>query len=592
MTRDRFAGFAAVFVFVAGVSADALCRPPQIRPSGEERLVASGEAGRPGGRLVVALRSEPKTLNPVIAVDISSRDVIGRMVADLIHIKRSSQQTEPALAKSWTASRDGRRYTLRLRRGLRFSDGHPLDVEDVLFSFRVYLDEKVHSPQRDLLVVGGKPVTVRKLDAQTVQFELAEPYAAAERLFDGFAVLPRHLLETAYREGKLTQVWGLTAPPGQIAGLGAFRLKEYVPGQRLVLERNPYYWKEDRTGKRLPYLDEIIFLFVGNEDAQAIRFQAGETDVISRLSPANFPILAGEAQARRYRLYDLGPGLEYSFLFFNLNDLPPGRLPQVARKQEWFRKAEFRQAVSAAIDREAIVRLVYQGKAAPLWGPASPGNPRWVNAAIARPPRSLARARELLQSAGFSWKKDGALVDGGGEPVEFTIVSNAGNEQRVKMAAIIQDDLSQLGMRAQLVPLENRALLDRVLQSYDYEACLLALASGDADPNGEMNIWTSQGSTHLWRLSQLRPAPPWEAEVDRLMKEQLSTLEYRRRKRLYDRVQVLLAQNLPVVFLASPHILVGAKEGLGNFHPAVMDPYALWNADELFWRAPRAAAGK
>jgi peptide/nickel transport system substrate-binding protein len=255
-----------------------------------EVLRTDHEAGRPGGRLVYAVRSEPKTLNPVTAVDVVSREVVGRLQADLIHIDRQTQRAGSALAKSWTVSPDGLHYTLLLRRGLRFSDGHPFDADDVLFTFRCYLDERNASPQRDLLVIGGKPVGLRKLDAFRVAFDLAQPYAAAERLFDSLAILPRHLLEKAQDEGRLGGAWGLSTPPSEIAGLGAFRLKSYVPGERIVLERNPYYWKVDSAGRPLPYLDELVFLLVPSDDAQVVRFKAGETDVISRLSAPNFDV--------------------------------------------------------------------------------------------------------------------------------------------------------------------------------------------------------------------------------------------------------------------------------------------------------------
>jgi len=135
------------------------------------------------------------------------------MMADLIHINRESQQTEPALAKSWTVSADGLRYVLELRRGLRFSDGHAFDASDVVFTFQAMMDDKVNSPQRDLLILEGKPIVVRQIDAYHVAFDLPQPYAAAERLFDGFSILPRHRLEQAWRAGKLAEAWSLRTPP-------------------------------------------------------------------------------------------------------------------------------------------------------------------------------------------------------------------------------------------------------------------------------------------------------------------------------------------------------------------------------------------
>jgi peptide/nickel transport system substrate-binding protein len=575
-----------------------LCHPAfaqsQKNISKEEWLVLPGEIGRSGGRLVVSLRGEPKTLNPLIAADARSREVIGVMQADLIHINRATQLTEPALAKSWNVSPDGLTYTLVLRKGLKFSDGHPMDADDVLFSFHVYLDENTHAPQRDLLIVGGKPIIVRKTDAQTVIFQMSKPYGAGERLFDGLAILPRHLLEKPFQEGKLGQIGSLSATANQWAGLGPFRLKEYVAGQRLVLERNPYYWKSDSQGNRLPYLNELVFLFVPNADAQVLKFQSGETDTISQLGAENFSVLS--RQQNGYRVTDAGPGLEYNFLFFNLNDLGEKASAELQRKQKWFREVKFRQAVSAAVDREAIVRLVYQGRGSPIWGLVTPGNKRWGDANLARPSRSLDRARTLLKEAGFSWAAgpngESTLQDSDGKPVEFSILTSSTNADRAKMAALLQDDLKQLGMRVQVVPLEFRSLLDRVTQTKEYDACVMGIASYDADPNSDINVWLSSGGTHLWNPSQPHPATAWEAEIDRRIEEQLTARTFDQRKKLYDRAQEILAESQPMIFLASPDILAGAKDSIGNFHPAALEPYVLWNVEQLYLKSDRENAAR
>jgi peptide/nickel transport system substrate-binding protein len=560
--------------------------PPQ---PGEQIQITDNEVGQHGGQLVIGERSEPKTLNPVTAADGPSRDVIRMMTADLIDINRSSQKTEPALARSWRMSRDGGTFTLKLRRGIRFSDGYPFNADDVVFSFRVYLDENLHSFQRDLLIVGGKPIEVQKIDAYTVRFTLAQPYAAAERLFDSVAILPRHLLETAYREGKLAQAWGLSTPPQQIAGLGPYCLKEYVPGQRVVLERNRYYWKADRNKDRLPYIDQLTFLFVGSEDAQVIRFQAGDTDVLSRIGAENFALLSKDAASRGYELADLGPSLEYNFLLFNQNDLSEKKLGNIAREQTWFSDLRFRQAVSDVIDRQGIIKLVYAGKATPLWGNVSPSDKLWIDEALPHPARSPEKARALLKSAGFSWRDDGQLLGPKRQPVEFSILTSSSNAQRSAMANIIQQDLSSLGMNVHVVPLEFRALLNRIFQTYDYEAVVLGLGGGDADPNSEINVWLSSGGAHLWHLGESKPATVWEAELDRLMEEQMVQLNYNKRKALYNRVQTIIAQSLPVIFIATPNVLVGARKDLGNFRPAVLEPSTLWNVEQLYFRAKDGA---
>jgi len=227
-------------------------------------------------------------LNPVTAADAPSREVLlGAMQADLVHINRATQLTEPALAKSWKISPDGLQYTLTLRKGIRFSDGQPLDADDVLFSFAF---TSTRTSMRRSAIADRRWKTDYRSQSGCVDHcvPVCENLRGGRRLFDGFAILPRHLLEKPYAEGKLGQTWTLSTAANQWAGLGPFRLKEYVPGQRLVLERNPYYWKTDTKGNRLPYLDEIAFLFVPSADAQVLRFQSGETDIISRLGADNF----------------------------------------------------------------------------------------------------------------------------------------------------------------------------------------------------------------------------------------------------------------------------------------------------------------
>ncbi len=549
-------------------------------------LLVPGVPGKPGGRLAAALRFEPRTLNWVVASDSGSRDVLGLLMADLIHINQHSQQTEPALAKSWKVSADGLHWTLELRQGIRFSDGQPFDADDVLFTFQVVYDEKLHSPQRDMLLLNGKPIGVRKLDAYRVAFDLPEPRAVADRLFDGVYILPRHRLEAVWKSGKLADAWTLATPPSEIAGLGPFRLKSYTAGQQITLERNPYYWKVDSSGQALPYLDEVRFLPVGTEDNQVLRFQAGETDVINRVGAGNFQVLEKDQERRGYQMQDLGASLETSFLVFNLGEVPG--VPQIAARQAFLKRKEFRQAVSAAIDREAMVKLIYQGRANALAGPVAPGNRAWVDPDLPVPVHSMERARQLLTSGGFRWR-NGALIDPSGVAVEFSILASNSNPERQQMAAMIQDDLKPLGIRVNVTPMDFRTLSESVLVTKRFEAALLALGSADADPNPNLAVYLSSGGNHLWNPQQRTPATTWEAEIDDLMRRQQVTLQYAERKKLFDRVQQIMVEYQPMIALVSPNILVGAKRDLRNFQPALLEPYTTWNVDRLYWN--RSVAG-
>jgi peptide/nickel transport system substrate-binding protein len=562
-----------------------------VLPAADDCLLVSGGTGTRGGRLVATTRFEPRTLNWVVANDAGSKELLSFLMADLIHINRLTQKTEPALAKSWTVSPDGLHWNLELRRDVLFSDGHPFDADDVVFTFQVILDEKMHSPQRDLLMLDGKPIAVRKTGAFSVAVDLPERRAVADRLFDGVYMLPRHKLETVWKAGKLADAWTLADSPSDIVGLGPFRMKSYIPGQEIALERNPHYWKRDALGARLPYLDEVKLIAAGTEDNQVLRFQSGESDVLNRVSAKNFAVLERESAVRNYRLRDAGPGMEASYLVFNLGEPRGPGSAEIAAKRTFLQRTSFRLAVASAIDRAAIVRLVYQGRATALGGPVAAGNRAWMDSQLPPPARSLERARQLLAADGFRWKQ-GALLDPSGRPVEFSILVSNTNSERQQMASLIQEDLKPLGMNVHQAPMDFHSIGDRVQNTHQFEAAILSLATPDADPNPDLAVYLSSGGNHLWNAQQKTPSTPWEAEIDRLMRKQQVALKYEDRKRLFDRVQEVLTANQPMIPLVSPDILVGAKNDLGNFQPALLEPYTLWNIEQLYWHNSRSGRGR
>lgn len=533
------------------------------------RASAAPEHAVRGGMLQVAQRAELKTFNPVTAIDAPSREVLWRLHGDLLTIDRVTQQVTPNLAESWKQSDDGTRYTLKLRAGLRFSDGAVCDADDVLFSWAVYLDEGTLAPQRDLLLIDGKPILASKADARTVVFTLPKPYAAAERLFDSLAILPRHKLEAAWKQRKLRDAWPVDTPVGEIVGMGPFRLREYRPGEVVVLERNPFYWQAG-----LPYLDGIQFHLLADEDVQLARFVAGDLDILNRVSTKPAAYLA----SRGMPVMDLGPGLEYNVLCFNLS-------PRSAKLSVFERRA-FRAALSLATDREAIVKLVYGGRAAPLWGNVSPGNKLWRSEGVAHPPMDVKTAAVQLAAAGFALNRQGRLTDPDrGVPVAFSLLVSASSPERMQMAGILAADWAKLGITVTVAPLEFRSVLDRVMRTRQFDTVLLGLGGGDADPNPEMNVWLSSGGMHVWNPNQKQPATAWEAEMDALMRRQMVAMRAGERKTLYDRVQQIAAEQMPMIFLASPDVVVAQRGNVGNFRPAVLHHFTLWNAAELYLKS-------
>lgn len=540
--------------------------------------VSTALAGRWGGTLTVSQRAEPRTFNPVTAIDQPSRELIRLFLSDLVHINRETLRTEPALAESWQVSPDRKSITVRLRRGVKFSDGMPLSAADVVFSFGLYLDPKLGSPQRDLLIVGGQPLRVSATSADMVRFEFAEPYAPAERLFDSLFILPRHKLESVYREGKLTSVWGPGTPPAELVGTGPYRLGAYRSGEVAVFERNPHYWKQAR-GRALPFLDRLQIRFFADADAEALQFRSGAFDVLTRVSASVFESLQKDMASQGIAFHDAGPSLEYHFLFFNQSGAMPAA---VAAKQRWFGDPAFRRAISLAVDREAIRKLAFAQRAQPIWQPVSPAQGGWFHAKLPRPGVSVSDARQGLAAAGYRWDPESQLRDGNGEAVRFTILVNAGNVQHRQIGTLLEQDLRTIGIRVQVVPLEFRSLVDRILRTRDYEAAIMALSPGDADPGPEMSVWLSTGRSHFWNLNPTK-LEAWETEMDRLMRAQMVTANPAERRKIYFRVQEIAQREMPLICLASPHILTATKKDLKNLRRNVLPPYALANVEELYW---------
>jgi peptide/nickel transport system substrate-binding protein len=534
--------------------------------------------------LTISLRAEPKTFNPIFAIDNPSREIIRLLFSDLVHIDREQLTTQPALAEKWRVSSDAKSIDLTLRRDLKFSDGQPVTISDVLFSFQLYLDPALGSPQRDLLIIGGTPLRLTQTGPWSLRLQFEHPYAPAERIFDSLFIVPKNKLQAAHEAGQLRQVWTLANWSG-LAGTGPFRLVEYRPGDRAILERNPFYWRRSASGAPLPHLDRLTVRFIADPEVEALQFRSGALDLLSRVPAQTFETLREQLTGKGYDFLDAGPGLEYHFLFFNLNT--SGKLANdLQRRQQWYKQEKFRQAVSLALDRQSAAKLVYSGRATPIWQPVSPGNRKWFDASLPRPARSLQQARALLAQSGFTWNQQDHLLDSAGMPVTFSIALNAANAQHQRLASLFEQDLRGIGIRVQVVPLEFRSLIERVLSSRDYDAAIMALVPGDADPGPEMTVWLKDGKSHIWNLNPSTVSAEEQA-IDEAMRAQMVSSDPSRRRAIYAKVQALAQSSLPLICLLSPNILTAHKAGLRNVSRGILPPYSLSRLDEIEW-APSA----
>ena len=505
-----------------------------------------------GGELRVCLHSEPRNLDPLLVEDEPSETVRYLTGGVLVRVNRATQQLEPELAISWKIENGGRTIAFRLREGLRFSDGTPFTAEDVAYTVGRLMDPALHSPTADTFRSGSGPVRTAVRGPHEIAVIFPEPVAGAARLFDQVAILSH---QSPQRPG---------------AVLGPFRVVEHKPGSYLLLGRNPNYWKT-ANGRRLPYLDAVRLQIVQSREMEALRLRQGQIQAISTLDPDLFD----EAPGAR----DIGPSPASELLWFNLK--AGGAIP--AYRRTWFASPDFRHAISLAIRRQDLCRVVYHGHASPGIGPVSPSNLFWFNRRLAPRGFDPVAARRLLESGGFH-NSGSILLDRDGHPVEFSLITNSGNRSRERMAALIEQDLAALGIRLHIVALDFPSLIERISKTFQYEACLLGTSNVDLDPNGQMNVWLSSAANHQWNPEQPAPATPWEAAIDHLMRQQASNLDEHRRKALFDQVQQIVWGQEPFLYLVNRDALVAASPLLHNIQPSVLEPRLLWNVERLWLR--------
>jgi peptide/nickel transport system substrate-binding protein len=567
---------AAVLAGALGAS-PALAQPAPPRSSlPNPRVVQAADIGRYGGTFVTATISDPRTFNPIASQETSSPT--GLLWEGLTETNRTTTEVEPNLAESWTVSRDGRDWTFRQRRGVQWSDGRPLGADDVIFTFDAIFTPGVQSSLPDVLTIAGKRVGYRKIDDHTVEFRTEQPFGPFLRTVGPVPIVPRHRLEAAVRAGgaEFNRTWGVNTRPADLVGNGPFVLASYVPGQRLIFTRNTRYWKVDTRGQPLPYLTRLVTEIVPNQDAIRLRFLAKQTDMYPA-RPREYAELRGQQQAGNFTIFDGPPTFGGEFLAFNQN--PAGVRPP---KLTWFQNVKFRQAVAHAVDREAIVRQVYAGRATVRYGPESPANRFFHNPNVKGYPYDLARAEQLLREAGFSKGADGLLRDSAGNVVEFTIATNSGNQDREAIMNLIRQDLAKLGMRVTAAPEAFNTLVNKLVGTFTWEAIVLGL-TGTLDPHNGQNVWRSSGSLHLWWPKQERPATEWEAEIDRLFDQAATTVDQNRRRQLYFRFQEIVAEQVPVIYFATPLTQPAFRNTLANFSPA---PLAFYDIETIYYRIP------
>jgi len=508
-----------------------------------------------GSQLRFCIGSDPKTLNPLLVDDDASDTVRYLTGGVLMRLNRSTQQMEPELATSWQVSRDGKSISFVVRHNVHFSDGTPFSIEDVAYTIEQLMDPSLHSPTGDAFRSGEGKITTRILGKDQIIVTFPAPIAGVEKLFDQVAMMSAHSTQK------------------EKAVLGPYYLAEDKAGYYLLLKRNPNYWKHDSAGRQLPYIDSVRLDIQQNRDIELLRLLRGEIDLIDSLDAEYYDKLAAQAPKM---VFDAGVSLDAEQMWFN--QVPGSPLP--AYKKAWFASTNFRRAISESINRDDLARVVFRGHARPAVSWLSPANRFWFNARLTAHPFDPTAAKKMLAQDGF-YLQNGALHDHQGHLVEFSVITNAGNKYRERMATMIQQDLAEIGIRLNVVTLDFASLIERITRSFDYEACLLGFVNNDLDPDSQMTVWLSSGENHIWNPAQKTPATAWEAEIDRLMRTQASSMDVNKRKQAVDRVQEIAWQQEPFLYLVNKDAMSAVSTDLHNVHPVVLRPQVYWNIEQL-----------
>jgi len=502
-----------------------------------------------------AIQADPKTFDPLLAAEEPSQTVAYLTGGVLIRLNRITQRLEPELAVAWNVLDGGRRIDFTLRRNVHFSDGAPFDSDDVVSTVRRMMDPNLHSAISDTFRPGGITISATANGPDRVSVFLAAPIARLETLFD-------QLIICSSRSRR-----------PDMPVLGPFLVDGYRSGQYVLLRRNPYYWKVDAAGKKLPYFTAVRLLIQSNRDIELFRFRRGDSDWVDKMQPDSFERLRKDSPSSAV---DAGASLDPEFLWFNQASAAP--LP--AYKRRWFTSQNFRRAISCAINRDDLVRLVYLGHAHVAFGPVSTANRLWFNSRLPAPVYDPKKALSLLEKEGFRFAES-VLRDHEGNRVEFSLITNAGSKTRVPMGEMIQQDLGEIGIRLNFTPIEFQSLIERITRTQNYESCLLGLANMDIDPNSQTNVWLSSGTHHAWNPSQSKPATAWEAEIDRLIQKQASAGTVQERKQVFDRLQEIVRDQSPIIYLVNPNVLLGVSNALRGIAVSPIPPHLFWNVEYI-----------
>lgn len=532
--------------------------------------------GSVGGEYISAINNDPRTFNTLTARDADTRDVIDILTGFLADYDPYKREFEPNLA-SFEVEVDEANDRLRVIYTLRddiFWTTPGSDpstwVQVVADDFVFWYDEIEGDRELQLPAYPGQfvdmpdgsqeRVTIEKIDELTFAFDFPR-IVSNPILSSNMTIWPRHIFEPAKREGGVEGVLNILSVDTDVTtipSIGPYHIVEYSPGVRVVLERNPNHWKTDESGTSLPYIERVIYRVVPDVNTEFLLFQEGTKDAHTA-RPEDLDALLG-AEDADYTVYNGGETLGSAFFSFNQN---PANMDPI--KLSWFTQREFRQAMSSLLNRPRIASQVYRGLAMPAEYFFARANPYFNPDVRLEFTYNPERAVELLESIDITRGEDGLMYDQDGNHIEFDIFMGAESNLGIDISNIFADELADVGITANVRPIDFQNLVERITSSYDWDVVTVALGA-NYWPSGGSNVWQSSGNFHIWHPLQEEPATEWEARVDFLYNEGRFTIDEDRAWEIYDEFQTILLTELPLMYIVHPFSFLAIRDRWQNVY--------------------------
>ncbi|AXG98331.1 ABC transporter substrate-binding protein [Deinococcus wulumuqiensis] len=538
-------------------------------------------SAKTGGELRTYTLSDFKTLNPFVSKEADSLpNSYFNLGAGLFTQDPRNDKFIPVMAASMpTVSNNGKRFVVKIRQGMKFSDGQAITADDWVSTLAIHKDDKVGSNSYDSFFINKKPVTVKKLDTYTLQFDFPTVDVSAYSKMS-YTPWPDHVFGKAYRSGgaaAVTKLWPLNTPGSNIVVPGAWTLESFQAGQRVVLKKNTRFgeWNKDSAGKALPYLDRLSFRVIENQNAALAAYLAGQIDTFG---PRNADDLAqikraidgGNLKAELFA--NVGPQATSTWVVWNWNKSGD------PFKQKIFRDVRFRRAMSHIANRKAMVQLTLGGLGTEVYSSVYPIFKNYTYASTPKYSYDLDQARKLLAQMGFTKKdKDGWLVDAQGRRLEFTLNTNSGNTVREQQGRIFADEAKKVGVKINFNPIDFNNLVDLMYEKGEnrkFDSILLSFAGGTNYWPYSSNTVTCGGSLHAYNNPTNGAClTSQEQLITKLFNQGQQTLDDTKRRAVGEQLSKAMAELQPFVYLAGSNYHVSFNSRLGGEMPR-----NLWDA--------------